>query len=140
MPGAGTGLVAAAALAPFAWVGLYPGKVTPKVNSKRAAHTMGSSGENFIIADEAVKAGAKAQEEEQMYQAMVQETHDDKRRGAARAEKDGVASSLDSDLASLAAAERRWEEAGTKARQQYKTDSEESLKRAAAARAKDRIG
>ena len=31
--------------------------MTPKVNKKRAAHTMGGADGNLIIADEAVKAG-----------------------------------------------------------------------------------
>lgn len=57
MPNAGTGLAAVEPLAPFTWVGLYPGSVTPKPNKKRAAHTMGSSNDNLIIADEAVKEG-----------------------------------------------------------------------------------
>ena len=35
----------------------HPGSVTPKVNKKRAAHTMGGADGNLIIADEAVKAG-----------------------------------------------------------------------------------
>jgi hypothetical protein len=57
MPGAGTGLVALDALEMFTWIGLYPGSVTPKVNKKRAAHTMGSVDSNFIIADDSIKAG-----------------------------------------------------------------------------------
>jgi hypothetical protein len=57
IPGAGTGLFATNAIQKFTWVGLYPGKVTARVNRKLASHTMGTVRDLYIIADPAVKTG-----------------------------------------------------------------------------------
>jgi hypothetical protein len=55
--GAGTGLVTLVQLPAFAWVGLYPGTVSKKINRKLESHTMGSRDNLYIIADPQVQEG-----------------------------------------------------------------------------------
>ena len=57
LSGGGDGLFAIDRLAPFTWIGFYPGTVSARFNGKRKDHTMGTIDDAFIIADAAVKAG-----------------------------------------------------------------------------------